>query len=191
MCHVIERGSNDLSPSQVSGGAEAAVHSIRRVIDNLPDNHVLVKLDFVNAFNSVRRDNILQSTAQNISELYKFVLASHLCEAKLMFGEHIVLSREGSQQRDPLSAVEFCDAIHPTLKKWEASTKLEYMNDVKLEGQVQVVASDVQAIIDAYSETGLRLNPPKCEIVCSNFDILNEYPVMKEFKRVKKDDLLS
>ena len=65
--HVIERRSNDLSPIQVgvgiSGGAEAAVHSIRRIVDNLPDNHVLVKLDFVNAFNAVRRDTILQSTA--------------------------------------------------------------------------------------------------------------------------------
>ena len=116
-------------------------------------------------------------------ELYKFVLASHSCEAKLMFGEHIVLSREGSQQGDPLSAVEFCDAVHPTLQRCEARTKLGYMDDVKLEGKVQVVASEVQAIIDAYPETGLRLNPSKCEIVCSNFDILNDYPVFKEFKR--------
>ena len=65
------------------------------------------------------------------------------------------------------------------------------MDDVKLEGKVQVVASDVQAIIDAYPETGLRLNPSKCETVCSNFDILNEYPVFKEFKRVKKRRLNS
>ena len=106
-----------------------------------------------------------------------------------MFAEHIVLSRDGSQQGDPMSVVEFCDAIHPTLQKCEARTKLGYMDAVKLEAQVQVVASDVHAIIDAYSETGLRLNPSKCEIVCSNVDILNEYPVFKEFNRVKRDDL--
>ena len=47
----------------------------------------------------------------------------------------------------------------------------------------------MQAIIDTYPETGLRLNPSKCEIICSNFDILNEYPVFKEFKWVKKEDL--
>ena len=116
-------------------------------------------------------------------ELYKFVLASHSFETELVFVEHIVPSREGSQQGEPLSAVEICDAIHPTLHKCEARTKLEYMDNAKL---VQVVASDVQAILDTYSETGLRLNPSKCEIVCSNFDILNEYPVFKEFKRVKK-----
>ena len=118
-------------------------------------------------------------------KLYKFVLASHSCEAKLMFGEHSVLSHEGSQQGDPLSALEFCDAIHPTLQKCEAGTKLGYIDDVKLKRQFQVVASDVKAIIDAYSETALRLNPSKCEIVCLNFDILNddltllEVPVQK------------
>ena len=35
----------------VSGGAETAVHSLRGVVDNLPDDHVLVKLDSLNAFN--------------------------------------------------------------------------------------------------------------------------------------------
>ena len=63
------------------------------------------------------------------------------------------------------SAVEFRDAIHPSLQKCEARTKHRYMDDVKLEGQVQVVASDVQAIIDAYSEIGLGLNPSKCELL--------------------------
>ena len=68
--HVIERRSSELSPIQVgvgvSDGAEAAVHSIRKVVDNMPDDHVLVKLDFVNAFNSVRRDTNLESSANNI-----------------------------------------------------------------------------------------------------------------------------
>ena len=63
------------------------------------------------------------------------------------------------------------------------------MDDVKLDGQVQVVASDVQAIIDAYFDPGLRLNPSKCEIVGSKFDILNDYLEFKEFKRVKKEYL--
>ena len=96
----------------------------------MPDDHVLAKLHFVDAFNSVRRDTMLKSTTNNIPELYKFVSASHSCEAKLVFGEHIVLLREGSQQGEPLSAVEYCDPIHPTLLSCDARTKLGYMNDV-------------------------------------------------------------
>ena len=38
----------------------------------LPDNHVFVKLDFSNAFNSVRRDTILTKVAKKMPELYHF-----------------------------------------------------------------------------------------------------------------------
>ena len=51
--HVIERRSKALQPQQlgvgVAGGAEAAVHAVRRLASNLPDGHVIVKLDFSNA----------------------------------------------------------------------------------------------------------------------------------------------
>ena len=60
------------------------------------------------------------------------------------------------------------------------------MDDVELEGQVQIVAADVQTIIDAHSKKGLRLNPSKCEIVCSNFDVIKNYPVFNGFKKVEK-----
>ena len=66
--HIIERRSNELSPFQVgvgvAGGAEAAVHAIRRLTDDLCDGNVIVKLDFVNAFNTVRRDTILDTVAE-------------------------------------------------------------------------------------------------------------------------------
>ena len=54
---VIARRSNELKPIQVgvgvSGGAEAIVHATRRIVSELPRiGHVMVKLDFANAFNS-------------------------------------------------------------------------------------------------------------------------------------------
>jgi len=39
---------------RVSGGAEAAVHAMRRLVENLPSDRVIVKLDFSNAFNCIR-----------------------------------------------------------------------------------------------------------------------------------------
>ena len=38
----------------VTGGAEAPVHAVRRLVEHLPDDHVMVKLEFTNAFDSVR-----------------------------------------------------------------------------------------------------------------------------------------
>ena len=63
----------------VAGLVEAAVHAIRRLTDDLADYNVLVKLDFVNAFKTVRRDIILDTVADKAPEIYKFVLASHSC----------------------------------------------------------------------------------------------------------------
>jgi len=42
----------------VAGGVEAAVHAARRFVAGMNDDEALVKLDFSNAFNSIRRDTI-------------------------------------------------------------------------------------------------------------------------------------
>ena len=51
--YVIKRRSAELPPVQVgvevSGGCEAAVHAIHRLVEVMPDDHMLVKLDFFNA----------------------------------------------------------------------------------------------------------------------------------------------
>ena len=50
-CHVVTPYlSKNLSPLQigvgVSGGAEAAVHATRQYLQSMPEDHVIVKLDF-------------------------------------------------------------------------------------------------------------------------------------------------
>ena len=42
------------------GGVEAAVHVARKYLQNLPSEHAMFKQDFRNAFNSVRRDKVLE-----------------------------------------------------------------------------------------------------------------------------------
>jgi len=65
--YVIKRRSEALRPQQlgvgVPGGEEAAVHAARRLVANLPHHHVVVKLDFLNAFNRFRNDIILDNIA--------------------------------------------------------------------------------------------------------------------------------
>jgi len=55
--HVRERRSKTQQPQQlgvgVARGAEAAVHAVCRLVSNLPDDHVIVKLDFSDAFNCI------------------------------------------------------------------------------------------------------------------------------------------
>ena len=53
-----------LAPRQlgfgVKGGAEAAVHAARVYLRNLQPSSAMVKLDFCNAFNTIRRDKTVQ-----------------------------------------------------------------------------------------------------------------------------------
>ena len=146
--HVIKRRSDELQSIQVdvdvSGGAEAAIHTMRRLVTHLPDDHVVVKLDFSNAYNALRRDAVLDTVADKMPELYRLIHASLSDSPKLSYNTYIIESAEGSQQGDRLSGLEFCDAVHPTLEESSSRTKLGYVNDFNLEGTISDAARDVQ-----------------------------------------------
>jgi len=66
-----------LAPRQLGFGIsdiiEAAVHATRRYVEHMKPGHVLVKVDFTNAFNTIRRDYILEEIANHLPELLPFV----------------------------------------------------------------------------------------------------------------------
>ena len=134
---MIKRRSEELQPVQVGagvpGGAEAAVNSVRRLVNHMPDDNVLIKLDFTNALNTVRKDLILVSTADKTPELYRFVHATLACSPKIAYGNETIISDEGSQQGDPLSSLEYCDPAQPTLLSTTSRTKLGFVDDTSLE----------------------------------------------------------
>ena len=98
----------------------------------MPDDQVLVKLDFPNAYNSVRRDTVLESDADKMPELYRFTQASLACSSKVIYNTYTIESTEESHQGNPLSALDFCEAVHPTLSEGSARTKLGYVDDFNL-----------------------------------------------------------
>ena len=124
-------------------------------------------------------------------ELYRFVHSSLACSTRLINGTYIIESAEGSQRGDPLSGLEFCETVHPTLSEGSSRTKLGFVDDCNLEGKVSNVAKDVQKIIDAQATTGLVLNRNKFQIVASSFDLVDQFPVFNNFKKVNKVDLTS
>ena len=60
-----------------SGGNEAAVHATRRFVSAMGLGQVLVKLDFTNAFNTLRRDAMLEAVYVAIPEIHPFALQSY------------------------------------------------------------------------------------------------------------------
>ena len=75
---VMQDMASVLAPKQlgfgVRGGAEAAVHATRQYIRYLQSDHTVLKLDFKNAFNSVRRHKLLRVIQVLAPEIYPFVL---------------------------------------------------------------------------------------------------------------------
>ena len=84
--------------------------------------------------------------------------ASLACSPKLTYENETIISNEGSQQGDPISSLEYCDAAQPTLLATTSRIKLVFVDDTNLEGKISQVAKDVQHIIDSHQHTGLHLN---------------------------------
>ena len=99
----------------VRGGAEAIVHAARAFVSSTWPCHALVKLDLVNAFNSVRRDSIFEVVANKIPEILPYVISSYETSSSLYHGSFTLQSSEGVQQGDPLGPLLFSLAISATL----------------------------------------------------------------------------
>lgn len=174
--YVVGKMAAVLAPLQlgvgVPGGAEAAIHATRRYVSTMPDSHVVVKLDFTNAFNTLRRDCMLEAVASEVPELYRFVYASYAVEPILDYGAGTVRSREGPQQGDPLGPLEFCVTIQPLLKRLQSELRIGFLDDLTLGGYSDVVASDVDLIDREAAALGLKLNKSKCEVIGNSEQVL-------------------
>ena len=109
-CRVRDKMAALLAPRQlgygVKGGAEAAVHAARLYLKELQHQCVL-KLDFRNAFNTLRRDKMLQAVQSFAPDLLPFVHSSYSSSASLFWNDRIIQSAEGVQQGDPLGPLLF------------------------------------------------------------------------------------
>lgn len=169
----------------IHGGIEAAVHATRRFLANMPDDHVVVKLDFSNAFNSVRRDAFLGAVANTVPDIYRFCHIAYRHTSVLIYGQHAIESQEGVQQGDPLGPLLFCLAVHPLLLSLTSDLTIGYMDDLTLGGSQSTVAADVATIRSSAASLGLHLNPSKCEVISCRQAISN--PQFEGFRQVSLD----
>ena len=158
-----------LSPRQlgygVRGGSEAAVHAARKYLNDLPDEHAMVKLDFRNAFNSLRRDKMLEAVRDLAPEIYPLVYSAYSSPSTLHWGDHSIHSSEGIQQGDPLGPLLFCLTIHRHCLQLRSPLTVMYLDDVSLGCPLDDILHDIN-VIKATEKLGLFLNNSKSEIIC-------------------------
>lgn len=186
-----EKLKNYFHPHQLgvgtAGGCEAAVHAARRFLHDMPSDHIMVKLDFNNAFNSLHRSDLLEGIANRLPELFPFVYSAYSHHSTLYFGPYQVSSEVGVQQGDPIGSLCFSNAIHPVLSSLRSTLNLGYLDDVTLGGPQAVVAADVQSIVSECGRLGLTLNVSKCELICHDDLIITDSRI-RSFARVKVDE---
>ena len=105
-------------------GAEAAVHSVRSYLENEnTKDKSLLKIDFKNAFNCVRRDVILGLVKEKVPKIFNYVnQVAH--NSHLFFGDHIIDSEEGVQQGDPMGSFLFSLAIMDIIKSLKSELNI-------------------------------------------------------------------
>ena len=169
---VSEQCAAFLKPCQlgvgVKGGAEALAHGARRFLDCMPSSHVFVKLDFKNAFNSVRRDIVREAVASNAPCLLGYFDSAYGESSNLTFGDFMVESAEGVQQGDPLGPLLFCLAINPLLQDIQSEFVSGFLDDIGIGGEVSGVVADVRRLERDAEARGLALNHSKCEVIGLN-----------------------
>ena len=147
-------------------GCEIAAHA-SRIFCSAPggSNRLICKIDFKNAFNSVRRDVILSLVLQYVPELYPFVFQCYRHATTLSFGDFIIESVEGVQQGDPLGPLLFCLAIKELIGRLRSTLNVWYLDDGTLGGDADVVRDDLQVVISTAADIGLAVNTQKCEVL--------------------------
>ena len=163
----------------------AAVHSARRYLKELPRDHVLVKLNFSNAFNSTHRREMPHAVHSRMPE-YILNAAPLTISLPFCFSVHTLCSlktQEGAQQGDPIGPLLMCNTVHPLLSSLQSKLNIGFLDDVTSGGHVDVVASDVAEIIRLGAEIGLLLNISKCKLIAHSDLQLND-ALLQSFSRV-------
>ena len=127
--------------------------------------HALVKLDFRNAFNSVRRDCMLNAVREYAPTIYPLVHSAYAAPTVLHWGGKTISSAEGVQQGDPLGPLLFCLTLHKHCLQLRSLLCIMYLDDISLGGSCEDILHDLEVIREA-EEIGLMLNIGKSEIIC-------------------------
>ena len=94
---------------------------------------MIMKLDFRNAFNTVRRDVLLSAVQKYMPAYARIVDQMYRSSSVLLCDDNILSSESGGQQGDPLGPLFFCLVVQGLAESLQSDLNLWYLDDATLE----------------------------------------------------------
>ena len=167
-------------------GAEAAAHAVRTLVStDLPEDFVIVKIDFRNAFNSFSQEKLLDAVKVKSPAIYNYSVLAYATPSNLFFGNFVIMSKVGVQQGDPEGPPLFSDLIMDIIDRLSSLLNFWYLDDENLGDRAGVALADLSKIIEAAANFGLELNSSKCKLVflgCPDDDL--KASILSDFNRI-------
>ena len=173
MNRVRAAACDHFAPLQVGvglrGGADAAIHSLRRLLaaHGHDETWVLLQFDLVNAFNLVDRATFMALLREFFPGLSRWVESCYSVNPFLFWNAETFLSCCGVQQDDPLGPLLFALVLQKILVKLAASLRphlalnVSFLDDGSLAGPIEDVAAALTILIEDGPALGLHLCLPK------------------------------
>ena len=105
---------------------------MRKFITNKIDSHdpkIIVKLDMINAFNSVRRDHVIQTCLDRKPEIAKLPFLAYSKPTSVIASGHSITSSTVVQQGDTISPLLFALAVDKIASGVESELNVWCLDD--------------------------------------------------------------
>ena len=162
----------ELRPVQLgvstSGGCEAAAHATRHYVRDCRHRRVLLKIDMINALNSLRRDSFLPVARVRTPGLYNLLWQAYSSPTRLFFGEAGFASETGLQQGDPIGPALFDLSVDEAARGVQSEFNIWYLDDATLGDSPKRVHNDLVVLLKRLRAIGLEVNGSECELTIHN-----------------------
>ena len=154
----------------VAGACVVAPMGLQRVVDAMHEGGSgswgVLQVDFSNAFNCLRRRDMLDAVRRRCPEALPWMAACYAEHSPLFCGGRVLRSESGLQQGDPCGPAGFAWGLHDVVEALGDSVEWQcwYLDDGTLVGSRPQLLEAFRRLRDMAADRGIEVNVGKCRL---------------------------
>ena len=156
---VVRALGEELRPVQLGvstiEGWDAATHAARSWFRDCRHRRVLLKIEMLNAFKSLRRDSFLSVARVRTPGLYNLLWQAYSSPTRLFFGEEGFASETGIQQGDPIGPALFALSVDEAARGVQSQYNVWYLDESTLGDSPERVHDNLEVLLERLRAIGL------------------------------------